>query len=276
MMRTLILTLGFLALAATAAAQEETKMDFCAECHEDEAAAFAAGDHGSKMTPEQLQDSCAACHGPVDEHVEDPSPENIHRWPTPDRCATCHAGQVAGLRRTTPAHPRNDVACLDCHVPGHSPPAAKPLLAAEPRSLCGSCHADKRNAFELPYAHREGNEPFACTTCHAIHGEGESARWTMLGNGGGPCVACHTDMAGPFAFPHPPREVDGCVTCHEPHGSTNPRQLNRRTVFQICLECHTNVPLRAVHDFSQAQSRACQTCHRSLHGSNTDPRFLTD
>jgi predicted CXXCH cytochrome family protein len=63
-------------------------------------------------------------------------------------------------------------------------------------------------------------------------------------------------------------EVDGCVTCHRPHGSPYPKLLTRADVSQICLECHADTP--SFHDLSQPKYRNCQTCHAAIHGSQRD------
>ncbi len=262
-----------LGTAAGAFGQELESMETCAACHEDEAAAFAAGPHGALMG-EELDGSCAVCHGPVELHLEEFTAESIERWPTPAACLTCHAGSRS-LDLATPGHRRHDVACLDCHVSGHGEAPALPLLAAETTTLCGSCHGEQKSAFARPFTHREGSDVLGCESCHSVHGGGEPGRLSLLGNGGA-CISCHTDKAGPFIFPHAPREVDGCVTCHEPHGSANPRQLIRRTVLSLCLECHSNVPLTSFHDFSRPRFRACQSCHRAVHGSNSDARLLDE
>ena len=36
-----------------------------------------------------------------------------------------------------------------------------------------------------------------------------------------PCLKCHIDKRGPFVFEHAAVRIDGCETCHMPHGSTN-------------------------------------------------------
>jgi len=273
--------LGFLILAgaaAVAAQDEETSREFCAACHDEAVEAFTAGVHGRLMaarSQEMLDRSCASCHGPVETHLEELTVESINRWPAPAACLDCHPDRAGAMRKATPGHERNGVACLDCHVSGHAAPAAEPLLVADTRRLCGDCHGDVRATFARPFLHREGSEAAGCESCHAVHGGGDAGRFTMLGNGG-VCVSCHTDKAGPFIFPHAAREVDGCVDCHEPHGSSNPRQLVRRTVLSLCLECHANVPDRSFHDFTQARFRACHSCHRAIHGSNSDPTFLDE
>ena len=56
------------------------------------------------------------------------------------------------------------------------------------------------------------------------------------------CFKCHGDKRGPFTFEHAPVRFESCATCHEPHGSANPRMLTRPVVQQVCLECHANLP----------------------------------
>jgi predicted CXXCH cytochrome family protein len=79
--------------------------------------------------------------------------------------------------------------------------------------------------------------------------------------------------------------VDGCESCHNPHGSTNAKLLKRPVVYTLCLECHNGagnfgrggegVPLQSpAHNMADPRFRNCTTCHVRIHGSNADPRFL--
>lgn len=276
---TLLAAAAITLLAAVPAVRGDEEADLsletCAMCHDEVASAFQAGPHGRAMaaaSPKILARSCVTCHRPSPEHVDDPSPENVHRTPPVGACASCHQDRAGGMELATPGHPRNGVSCLDCHASGHNDPGTPHMLRAAPSSLCAGCHQLEAARFQQPYAHREGaSRSFSCLECHSIHGGGETGRTALLGNGG-VCIRCHTEKAGPFIYPHPPREVDGCVTCHDPHGSQNPRQLRRRSVADLCLECHPGIG--AFHDLSQARYRACQTCHTAVHGSNRDPRLL--
>ena len=56
-----------------------------------------------------------------------------------------------------------------------------------------------------------------------------------------PCLKCHIDKRGPFVFEHAAVRIDGCETCHNPHGSVNAKLLKRPVVFTMCLECHNGV-----------------------------------
>ncbi len=276
-MRTTAVLAAVLLLAGPTLAQDPpaTASD-CATCHDEVVPAFRSGPHGRAMeaaAPGTVERACVACHGPARQHMDDPSPENIRRIPPPGACLGCHPAAQADMARHLPGHDRAGIRCLDCHTPGHAGTPARPMLRAAPADLCGGCHQQERAAARMPFAHREGSQPFACTNCHAVHGGTMQGR-LLEGRAGGSCVSCHGEKAGPFVFPHPPRAVDGCVACHQPHGSPNPRLLRRRTVFSLCLECHAGIP--AFHDLSQARYRACQTCHAAVHGSNRDPRLIDE
>ena len=265
-----------LAVAPMAAAQDLVTMETCAMCHEDEAAAFAAGPHGRAMASvgsPVLDQSCVGCHGSATEHIDDPTPENINRQPAASACVSCHPGREAMTDITASAHVRNGVACLDCHGSGHTQLETDHMLTAAPHKLCAECHLSEAGAFQMPYAHRDGTRPFECTNCHSLHGNNRLGRLAMA-DSRGVCLDCHTEKAGPFVFPHPPQQVNGCVNCHMPHGSANPKLLVRNRVAALCLECHTNVP--SFHDVSRPRYQNCQDCHGAIHGSNRDSRLMQE
>jgi DmsE family decaheme c-type cytochrome len=90
-------------------------------------------------------------------------------------------------------------------------------------------------------------------------------------------VKCHTEKAGPFVYEHPPVKIEGCTSCHTPHGSVNPRLLNTSRVNLLCIQCHSLASgAMATPTFhNQAQKyQACTMCHTAIHGSNTDEFFF--
>jgi DmsE family decaheme c-type cytochrome len=282
-MRALTFAAAFM-IALPAAAEVPTGTvgrDTCAACHEEVAAAFAAGPHGARMAARDaalLDTSCEACHGPGEAHANEPSTVNILGGrATPDAqsagCLSCHAAQGAGVRMRTPAHAAAKVACLECHASGHAAPAAEPLLARARLETCTPCHASQTAQFALPSAHREGARRVECMSCHGVHGD-TTANGRTEAFSVSPCERCHVEKAGPFVFPHPPMSVDGCTTCHRPHGSPNPKLLTRSDVTQLCLECHSDTP--RFHNLSVPKYRNCQTCHAAIHGSQRDPNLFQE
>jgi DmsE family decaheme c-type cytochrome len=97
------------------------------------------------------------------------------------------------------------------------------------------------------------------------------------------CLKCHTDKRGPFVYEHAPARIEGCETCHIPHGSMNAKLLKRPVVFTVCLECHngggtgiraSGVPVQtARHNLLDPKFQRCTTCHVKIHGSNNDQYF---
>ena len=91
------------------------------------------------------------------------------------------------------------------------------------------------------------------------------------------CTTCHADKRGPYLWEHPPSR-DGCVACHDPHGSSNERMLVAKPPI-LCQRCHihTRHP-STIYDAAlvgagsnpsiRVYARSCVTCHASIHGSN--------
>jgi DmsE family decaheme c-type cytochrome len=276
--RRLALLMVFAVAAGSVWADDSVPMSDCEMCHEDVVPVFAASSHGRLMASHSdamLQRSCEGCHGSGAAHIDDPLPENIIRSPGPAQCATCHPDRTGKVEILMPRHNRSGVVCLDCHMSGHEeePSTEDHGLKLEIATLCGTCHQGESASFNMPYAHRDGQHPFDCTECHSIHSDTRVGRLAILGNGGA-CVECHTEKAGPFIFPHQPSQLDTCMSCHMPHGTTNSKLLTRPNIDMLCLECHANVP--SFHDVSRPRYQNCINCHAAIHGSNRDPRLIEE
>jgi predicted CXXCH cytochrome family protein len=97
---------------------------------------------------------------------------------------------------------------------------------------------------------------------------------------------CHNEFQGPFPFEHQATvdystEEGGCINCHDPHGSAQPRMLKQpyeAPHFQLCTQCHGVPPLHnqnARHGDRWA-GLACNDCHTDIHGSYTSRVFLSE
>jgi DmsE family decaheme c-type cytochrome len=209
-----------------------------------------------------------------------------------DACLACHSLELTRANIHRSPHTLAGTVCTNCHSI-HRSPVPRYLLARKQADLCLSCHAPVRAQFSMPVKHRVLEGAMVCTDCHNPHGVpapgwGMSVRAHLgdhvLGNEQA-CLKCHSDKRGPFAFEHPAVRVNGCTSCHVPHGSMNTRLLRRPVVFTVCLECHNGAGTfgrqadgitlpSATHNLADPRYRDCTTCHAKIHGSNADPLFL--
>jgi DmsE family decaheme c-type cytochrome len=269
--------------------------DMCFVCHDIEEA-FQKNPHYNQWEDESLpwsERGCETCHGPGQAHIDDGGDvEQIFRFAeaapqeAADKCLDCHltlTPRESNFLRNE--HGLNSVACTECHSI-HKPPASDPLLKARQPALCYDCHNEVRAQFNKPFRHKIHEGLLVCSDCHEQHG-GNTYRqgfWpSQLNSATGneiACYDCHPDKQGPFVFEHLAVRVEGCVACHEPHGSTNPRQLKRPRVATLCLECHSGTPgvhgpeEPSFHRITDAERQSCTLCHVEIHGSNVHEAFF--
>jgi DmsE family decaheme c-type cytochrome len=276
----------------------------CRVCHPDVWQNFFKNPHYKSLASgkeDAAHTGCEGCHGPAQKHIEARGGKttipNAFSLLTPrkvlDTCLNCHGQDLNRVDIRKSSHSQEDIACNSCHSI-HKSPAPKFLLARQQqRDLCYQCHQNVRTQFSMPFKHRVNEGFINCSDCHNPHGT-PAASWRMgirprmvtqaLGNEE-PCLKCHSDKRGPFAFEHAAVRVEGCETCHNPHGSTNAKLLKRTTVFTVCLECHNGAPgfgrrsdpipiQSGTHDMRSPRYQNCTTCHVRIHGSNSNSLFL--
>jgi len=276
----------------------------CRTCHADIWQGFFRNPH-HKTIPANIAKpdakdttGCEGCHGPGRDHIQgvgDKTKIFAFSLKTPrqalDNCLRCHSQSIsrANIRRSE--HTQADIVCTNCHSI-HKAATPKNLLAKQQVDLCGNCHTHAKAQFALPSKHRVMEGFMQCADCHNPHGT-DAPTWRMgqrprlvtqhLGNEQA-CLKCHVDKRGPFAFEHAAVRVDGCESCHAPHGSTNGRLLKRPAVFTLCLECHNGAgnfgrqgdgiaAQSASHSLADPRYQNCTLCHVKIHGSNADPLF---
>jgi DmsE family decaheme c-type cytochrome len=275
----------------------------CQFCHPDKWDSFFKNPHykslaSGKVPPEKT--GCEGCHGPAQQHVEAGGgkttiPRAFSLMPPKqalETCLMCHAKDLARANIQRSEHTKNDIVCTNCHSI-HNSPTPKYLLAKKQNELCYTCHRTVQSQFSMPSRHRVNEGFMQCSDCHNPHGSFD-ATWKMaqrprmmervLG-GESPCIKCHVEKRGPFAFEHPPVRIEGCEICHSPHGSMNAKLLRRPVVFAVCLECHNGadnfgtrnngIPIQSSkHNMLDPKFQQCTRCHVAIHGSNADSYFL--
>ncbi|HET7433424.1 MAG TPA: cytochrome c3 family protein [Thermoanaerobaculia bacterium] len=279
----------------TTAAEEPTTTAACSDCH-DQAKTFLTNPHarGAVKDGAVSNDTCATCHGDGTEHMQsggDKTKITVPRGRTgsDETCMLCHDVTTDKMTRRGMHANSNQVNCLTCHSIHSSDPHSPHLVAKPQLALCGTCHTQSASMQAKPYAHRLDRGGMTCSTCHEPHGRRATAERSLAltghlrraQSGEAPCVSCHTEKRGPFVFAHGGAELAECTACHETHGSSNPKQLNRATVQQVCLECHSPIATGTLgsqppsfHNLSLPRYQNCTTCHTAVHGSNRDPQLL--
>ncbi len=275
-------TLGLMVSFAVQVRGQDNPSDDCAMCHEEIVANFGQTTHGiaGRGGP-----TCTHCHTSGAQHMEEGGDTEFIEIPSgsdgEQLCLQCHA-QTHTMFSDRSIHSDRTVDCGTCHSIHSAEQNNHFLLAKEPNPLCASCHPAQGNSFRRPYGHRLDRGGLECVSCHNPHGGNGEQSLKLDRSGEGPCVTCHAEKRGPFAFPHVSGLAGDCMSCHQPHGSTNPMALNRPRVDQLCLECHSRIippdsfgsQPPSAHDMTSPFYRECTVCHVAIHGSNLSPALL--
>jgi DmsE family decaheme c-type cytochrome len=254
----------------------------CMDCHEDVAHALLGTAHAMSSKV-----SCLDCHAgaATEAHVDDPDllPVNPARL-APDsltaKCTECHAdAHPLNLFERDP-HRDAGLACAACHSV-HNPGQHIGLLKDAETTLCFSCHAAQKGDFAMPTHHPVLEGVVRCSDCH--QSIAQSAKQHVPSGPSETCTRCHAMFEGPFPFEHAAAvdystEEGGCLNCHAPHGSPNPRLLKQpyqAPDFALCSQCHS-VPKHQnnINHGTQWAGVPCADCHVDVHGSYDNAKLL--
>ena len=255
--------------------------DTCKTCHEEIYNAWEKTPHWkTTLNKEPAHQGCEGCHGPGAEHVAGGgdvtkifNPAKHSAKEVDAKCLTCHAGTHPNFDRSP--HAKANVGCTSCHSVHQSKEEEKLLKAAQP-TLCFQCHSDTKPAFNMPFHHKVNEGLITCSDCHDVHGTFLASNVKSTADQNAICTKCHTETRGPFVFEHVAVKAEGCLGCHTPHGSQNPRLLNMPAIAPLCNQCHSGVANNTVHGMGAGSSETitCTNCHTYIHGSNLNAAFL--
>ncbi len=259
---------------------EEIEDDMCLACHEDYDIGLSSTKHklSAEIPNPDIIIGCTSCHSGGKIHVDDPSVDNIGNpskglsFQTESTCTTCHQPHKGIRAAGFDPHFREDISCTACHkIHSHQ----KSLLIDEEGSFCSDCHVSVVNDFRKRSNHPLTDQALTCFSCHDFTGKNN----LNFGHGSNTnCYQCHPAQAGPFLHEHEAvssfgTEGEGCISCHNPHGSVNDRLLTQPG-DQLCFQCHSTPPRHRTQHDGIALQFDCVECHSDNHGSYTNHMFL--
>jgi predicted CXXCH cytochrome family protein len=189
--------------------------------------------------------------------------EGYYQKQTEDpKCTDCHGELIEKGTK----HPPAEESCETCHdvkIKEHTENGTKGLMLTEKvPELCYTCHEGLKAILDtIRNVHAAVNSAKSCTNCHSPHSTVEKK--LLISEEKKLCLSCHNrDVSANgkkivninkqltnAKFIHPALENDGCVVCHQPHGSSNNFLLigsfpvgkyapAKREIFSFCWECH--------------------------------------
>ncbi len=223
-----------------------------------------------------------------------------------DTCIACHEDQNRRFKNTTmgkimarPRTPLEERGCEACHGPGKAHVEAgggKDTIPVrfgkdshnsveEQNASCIACHSRGKQMFWRGSPHQ--SRAMACVDCHNVKQERENpltadARFnapltdvkSLKKAQPETCLGCHqmrkAQLQRSSHMPYREGKVT-CTSCHNPHGSPNPKQLIQSTTNENCLSCHTERRGPFVYEHPPVVEN-CANCHEP-HGTN-NPQLL--
>ena len=217
----------FLAVATEAGSsqQEGPVRTDCNECHESTVTHWEVSAHGQAMADPAFQAAWQERGSPAE-------------------CLVCHTTNFDPETGTWEA---DGIGCATCHS-GQTGPHPETPMPTDPSSrLCGSCHIDTHDEWQVS-AHGEGE--LSCSKCHNPHTTSIKA-----GSIGDLCISCHNEEGFHYGYTGHAKEGLLCTDCHlsvsdSPIGEGHGKRVHTFSVsLDTCNECH-------VHEMHRSESTA--------------------
>lgn len=252
-------------------------------------------EHPVKVTSAQLEKpkSCLGCHKTIEGKF-------IHSALSSGNCAGCHEAKTKDEKtiisltntgnelclmchdnkRTTSAKSRihSPVAegeCTACHNPHSSAnkfQLVQPLSGVKNENLCLLCHDI---GVETPQkGSRHAALDMGCDSCHVTHKTGPPEKqefaYHLAQSIPALCLNCHDTANKQLMAAHrgQPVSESNCVSCHDPHGSEDPKLLHKFShppfAERQCDSCHETTKDNRVVVMEKGKRSLCAMCHEEV------------
>ncbi|MCK4765668.1 MAG: cytochrome c3 family protein [Candidatus Aminicenantes bacterium] len=259
----------------------EVTNEDCLTCHDDESLSYVkygieislhVTDKHLEGTPHEGFD-CVACHTDLEKIEDFP---HAKRLVLPD-CGSCHEeaqkefieGFFGPLKdEGFPYTPK----CQDCHG------KHKVSFKGEPRKVCGVCHQDILQDFNLSlHWNIPVKKRLTCTSCHAPHFKHEKKKFSektwklhLIRT----CNKCHSrEVTNYMSSKHYIKIKEGnlqapvCSDCHSKHKVLSPRdpgsKVSVANLDAVCSTCHMGYE-KSIHTpraHNDQRLKSCVACH---------------
>jgi predicted CXXCH cytochrome family protein len=205
----------------------------CLSCHDDKAHEIES----AKVHHPGAEGECTSCHTP---HASDKPA--LLKSGSVDSCLTCHSDMEELKKKSVHHQPAFAEGCSTCHT-AHGGDEVH-LLRARGNALCTECHSADARPTPLPGRHMtaifDGKVKLP-----EDYFERNKVPVLKLTDGRGHPVPGHpvSDVPDP-ADPTKVKASLSCLSCHQPHASTQPGLLigDQSKGQAFCSTCHKQVP----------------------------------
>jgi len=241
---------------------------------------------GEASSPHQegpVRTDCQECHESVVTHWENSAhgmaavvPAFQEAWEENGKSPECLSCHTTNYDPATGMWETNGIFCSVCHTDQSGPHPETPMPTDPSSRLCGSCHLDTYDEWQVS-VHGEGE--MACVNCHNPH-----TTTLKVGNMRDLCTTCHNEEGHFYSYTAHAQRGLKCTDCHlrvseTPIGEGHGQRLHTfRVDLATCNQCHGEEMHYPVAEDLMADTELMQSAYAPSSAviSEMDPQIVAD